>query len=83
MGGNETLTTKQHRFVVALWEAPTISEAALRAGIATATAWRYLADPAVKTELHRRYDAALTQATTALVCDMAEARRVLSQKNHG
>ena len=80
MGDNDrqtALTPRQLRFVAALLEAGTIREAAKTAGLGESTAWRYLADAAVKAEIARRADGLLTHSSASVFADMAEARAVL------
>lgn len=77
MEENESLTTRQRRFVVALLEARSIRGAARLAGVGETTAWRFLATPRVMAEIAARQDALLTGATTGLIADMSEARAVL------
>ena len=77
MTENKTLSARQRRFIVALLDARTVREAAAKASIAEATAWRYLSDDVVKTDIARRQDAMLVQVTQGIVSDMTEARGVL------
>lgn len=62
---------------MALLDARTIRGAAGKAGIAEATAWRYLTEDNVKAAIARRQDAILGGVTARLVADMTEARSVL------
>ena len=77
MSENKTLSTRQRRFVAALAATSTVRAAAKAAGIAEATAWRYLDDSDVKAEITRRQDAMLAQVTAGVVADMTEARAAL------
>ena len=77
MGDSDRLSQKKRAFVLALLDAPTIREAAQRASIGEATAFRYLSDPAVCGELADRQDALLASVTTGMVGDMAAARACL------
>jgi phage terminase small subunit len=79
MGDNESLTTRQRRFVTALLAAPTIRQAAEAADVSETTAWRYLSDPTVRREVADRQSAMLAQASSGVVSDMAVARAVLRQ----
>lgn len=71
------LSQRKRRFVIALLETPTIREAAKAAGVGETTAWNYLREPAVRSELASRTDALITQAGAGLLADMADARQVL------
>ncbi len=77
MTDDDRLTTRQRRFIAALASTPTVRDAAALADVSEPTAWRYLADPAVKAEIAKRQDAMLAQTTAGLVRDMALARAVL------
>jgi len=71
------LSHRQRRFVLALLETPTIRHAAKAAEISETTAWKYLGDAQVRSELANRTDAMITQAGAGLLADMASARAVL------
>lgn len=79
MAETDSTTPRQKRFVAALLAAPTVTEAAIQAGVSEKTAWRYLANPAVQGELTARCDVVLTQVSAGLVADMSEARQVLME----
>ena len=77
MTDSARVTAKQKRFVAALLAEPTVRDAAAAVGVSEPTAWRYLASPAVQSELTARCDVVLTQVSSGLVSDMQEARSVL------
>lgn len=73
------LTTRQRRFIAALLETATIRDAAKAAGVGERTAWHYLTLATVRSEISRRTDGLLTQASAGLLADMAESRATLLQ----
>lgn len=77
MADSGRVSAKKRRLVAALASSRTVKDAADKAKIAERTAWRYLADPAVKAELAAGQDVLLTMATRGLVEDMQTARMVL------
>ena len=56
------MTAKQKRFIAALLQSPTIEGAAKVAGIGTTTAYRWLRDPAFRSELGQASDGMLAAA---------------------
>lgn len=77
MGENSTLSTRQRRFVASAVVAPTVREAARSAGVGETTAWRYLADPAVRAALVERQDGVLAHVARRLASEMSDALDVL------
>ena len=71
------LTPRQRRFEAALMAAPDVRAAAQVAGIGERTAWRYMANPAIRRSVATRQAAALAQVASGLVDDMTEARALL------
>ena len=63
----DELSRRQTRFVVALLGGATVAAAAAAAGVTERCGYNYLLADAVKAELRRRQDAALTLATLNLV----------------
>ena len=79
MTKNDSLSTRQRKFIAAMVSSPTIAEAANVAGIAEKTACRYLGDPVVKRALSKALDDALSQATTRTVSAMGAAVGTLEE----
>ncbi len=79
MADNGTLSRNQRRLVAALTRTASVRAAAETASVGERTAWRYLADPAVRSEVAKRTDAAMSQATAGLAEDMIAARVVLRE----
>jgi triphosphoribosyl-dephospho-CoA synthetase len=77
MSENGSLSTRQRKFIVAVTTQSSVRDAAAAAGIGESTAWRYLADDAVREAIRRQLDAMLAQATAGVVADMGEARSTL------
>lgn len=77
MGKDSTLTVRQGKLLVALFEEPTIAAAAESAGVPLRTVWRWLEGGLVADELARRQDAILAQAGAGLTQDMGAARAEL------
>lgn len=73
MGDNGRLSARQRRFLAALVAAPTVRQAAAKAGIGETTAWRYLGDPAVRTALAERQDGVLGHVSRRLAAEMGGA----------
>lgn len=78
MTGNDSLSARQKRAIVALLQSTSIVEAAATAGVGEATVHRYLNDSAFRDELHKRQDSAMAAAASALAGLMGDALKVLS-----
>jgi len=76
---SESLSAKKRRFIAAALTESSVAGAAGAAGVSSATGFRYLADPAVASELASRQDAILRQVSAGLVLDMAKARQTLRE----
>jgi phage terminase small subunit len=79
MAGNDSLTTRQRKFVAALLATRTIEEAAIAAGISERTAYRYLQKPAIKRALGQTLDAVLGQVSRRVVKEMGSALDTLKE----
>ena len=77
MSDNANLSARQGRFVSALMTTPSIEAAAKAAGIGRRTAFRYLANPGVKSALSRALDDAMGAATRRAVQAMSGALETL------
>ena len=77
MSDNANLSARQGRFVSALMTAASIEAAAKAAGIGRRTAFRYLANPGVKSALSRALDDAMGAATRRAVQAMSGALETL------
>ena len=77
MTSNRTLTRKQRAFVLAVASTSSVHDAAIAANIAPSTAWRYLNDGAVKSEIAMRQDAMLAQVCAGMASDMTASRKTL------
>lgn len=78
-GRHAEITTAQKRLISHMLAGHTVESAATKAQISHRTAWRYLAEPAVRAELQRRGDALLAGATSGLLADLALARKTLRE----
>lgn len=78
MADNGTITAKQKRLVKAMLTASTVGDAARSVGIGERTAFRYLAQPAVRAALNDALDAALGQAVGVLVNEVGASVRALA-----
>ena len=78
MGANGALTPRQRRFLAAVIATPDVRTASKASGVSERTCWRYLADPAVRSELSRRQDAVIGGAARRLAERMDAAVHVLS-----
>jgi hypothetical protein len=76
------LRPNQRRALAALLAAPTLAEAAARAGVGERTLRRWLGDAAFRAELHRAQDEAMAQATRQSLAAMAEALQTLQAIMH-
>ena len=72
-----TLTPSQRQFVIAMLTHRTAADAAAVAGIAERTAYRYLADPKVRTALAEAQDRLLREATQQAIGAMTLALSTL------
>ena len=77
MADSGTLSRKKAALVAALPRAPSVREAAERAGCSERSAWRWLGEAEVRQELSKRQDALLSAVTCGLVADLELARSVL------
>src|SRR5215207_5423966 len=73
------LPPKQQKFLVAMLEAPTITQAAQVAGISRATATRIMSDANFQDALRRAQDHALLAAMSSYQESFATVRRVLQE----
>jgi hypothetical protein len=76
------LRPNQRRALAALLAAPTLAEAAARAGVGERTLRRWLRDAAFRAELHRAQDEAMAQATRQSLAAMTEALQTLQAIMH-
>ena len=74
----EVLTPRQRRGVAAILDCPTITTAAIRAGVAEKTIDRWLKLPAFVAELKARQAAVIDRASGRLVQGLAQALDTLS-----
>lgn len=77
MTTNDSLSTRQRRFLAALATSPSVKAAAQMAGIAERTAWRYLSDDAIRRELAGQHDALLADTSRRMAGAMTEALNVV------
>lgn len=81
MGDNDRpaaeLSTRKRRFLAAIVASPTVRDACAAAGVAESTGWRYLSDPAVRSELAERQDSVLGHTAQRLAAEMSRALDVL------
>lgn len=78
---SNTLTTRQHRAIVALLQNVTIGGASQESGIPESTLYRWLREPAFKTEFRRQrrmlYERAVGLAQRASTAAMAEVIEIM------
>jgi len=79
MALDDTLSSREVRFIGALLGGQDVPACAELAGVSERTGWRYLERPAVRSELARRQDAALGEASARLSVAMSESVDVLRE----
>jgi len=79
MALDDTLSSREVRFIGALLAGEDVPRGAELAGVSERTGWRYLERPAVRRELARRQDAALSEAGARLSVAMSESVDVLRE----
>ena len=77
MALDDTLSSREVRFIGALLAGQDVPRGAELAGVSERTGWRYLERPAVRRELARRQDAALSEASARLSAAMSESVDVM------
>lgn len=79
MALDDTLSSREVRFIGALLAGQDVPRGAELAVVSERTGWRYLERPAVRRELARRQDAALSEASARLSAAMSQAVSVLCE----
>ncbi len=77
MALDDTLSSREVRFIGALLAGQDVPRGAELAGVSERTGWRYLERPEVRRELSRRQDAALSEAGARLSVAMSESVDVM------
>ncbi len=77
MALDDTLSSREVRFIGALLAGQDVPRGAELAGVSERTGWRYLERPVVRRELAMRQDAALSEAGARLSAAMSESVDVM------